>query len=161
MGAKTKRGFKERIMKLVNVFEIEQKIKAQFLLDNLFAPEMIFTSKSESELSNKNFKPLNDADAVGVVILYEGFDPFVSSQSGKVITQKLLVLCRILVVSPESLYYDNAGVKFIEVIHSMRRLNKEACLAGEIVKDTHEHHLPDYTNNMVALPQLWQFEVII
>ena len=148
-------------MILTNVYEFEHKIRDILISEGVFAPDLIFASQSKIDMSNKNFKGLADADAVGAVILYEGFDPVKGKTgAGSNQSQRLLLRYRLLVVSPESLYYDNAGQKSVEAMLAIKKLGS-ICVNAQIIMDVHEFHLPDYTNNLVALPQLWQFEVII
>jgi hypothetical protein len=149
-------------MKLTNVYEFENHIRNQLITDGVIDASLIFTDRESVNFSNKNFRDLPDADAVALIIIFEGFDPSKHhSGKGSSLIQRLSLRYRLLVVSPESLYYDNVGVKFVEIAKSIKNITNLHCSDAKMIVDVHEFHLPEYSNNMVVVPQMWQFDVML
>lgn len=140
---------------IANLFDIEKMIKDKVVADGVFSADLVYFVQDERFLDNKAFTGLpSDDDKNALLICYEGFDVD-KVKSGK--TQKLLLRYRTIVVSPDGLHFNNAGAKFVETIHSIRDI--EDCLDVQLVTDIHGFHAPSYTNNMIAVPLVWQFTV--
>jgi len=144
-------------MNITNIFEPMQGIIDKLILDNVFDASMIFKNVNLQDFSNKIFRGMTDADSNACIVIHEGFNPNKHANGS---TQRITCRVRVIVVSPDSLYYENAGVKFIEVINSLKSLSLENCLQYDIIEDVHEFNAVGVSQNMIGLPILYGFDVI-
>lgn len=145
---------------VTNIYDLELAITNH--MTTIFDVDKIFVSKNVQDLSNKIFRDKPDVEAHAIIVANNGFNvDRISAGRNETRRQTLKVLYKLLVVSPESLYYDNAGVKFMEVISRMKSLSIDGCSDIKLFSLEGELNIPVYTNNMIALPMLYEFTLVV
>jgi len=141
---------------LTNVYAPEDSIVSA--LEPLFATGMIVRDFELEQKDNKIFKGVLKADGVACLVQYASMLVLDKLRD----FQKVQFQYRIIVFAPKESYKDVAGVKFIEVIRTLKTIVIDgACDPLCLIDDNREFNTPEFLIDVVAIPCLVAFNVVL
>lgn len=147
-------------MPITNLFEPEVAIITA--LEGIFPAGAVYPEARIEEVTNEVFRGIEvNADKVVGLVLNMGFkaDPPVGNNRAP--QQKLKGFWQIVVVCPTELYYTVGGLKVIEVIKLFSGFQLEGMGKMAVVDDERGFNKPDYVNDMVYMPVMFNVDVIV
>ena len=147
-------------MPINNLYEPESAIITA--LEGIFPAGAVYSESALEEVSNDIFTGIElNADKVIALVVNAGFkaDPPVGNSRAP--QQRLKGFWQIVVVCPTELYYTVGGLKSVEVIKLFSGFDLEGLGKMTLVDDERGFNRPDYLNDMVYLPLMFNVNVVV